>query len=128
MSIGQQLIIPSSMVNPTPPSTPTPPEEDTTQLYVVKSGDSLWSIAKKFNTTVSEIRNKNNLTTDVLKVGQLLRIPGNTSSSDNIYYVKSGDSLWKIANQFGTTVDAIKNQNGLTSNVLQIGQQLIIPN
>lgn len=116
------------MVNPTPPSTPTPPEEDTTQLYVVKSGDSLWSIAKKFNTTVSEIRNKNNLTTDVLKVGQLLRIPGNTSSSDNIYYVKSGDSLWKIANQFGTTVDAIKNQNGLTSNVLQIGQQLIIPN
>lgn len=125
LSIGQQLIIPGSTT--TPPITPTPPEEDTTQLYVVQSGDSLWSIARKFNTTVSEIRNTNNLTTDVLQVGQLLRIPGSGSNTDTVYYVKSGDSLWKIANQFGTTVDAIKNRNGLTTNVLQIGQQLIIP-
>lgn len=124
LSIGQQLIIPGTTTTPTPP---TPPEEDTTQLYVVKSGDSLWSIARKFNTTVSEIRNANNLTTDVLQVGQLLRIPGNTENEGIVYYVKSGDSLWKIANQFGTTVDAIKNRNGLTTNVLQIGQQLIIP-
>ncbi len=124
LSIGQQLIIPSTTT--TPPS--TPPEEDTTQLYVVKSGDSLWSIARQFNTTVAEIRRENNLTTDVLQVGQLLRIPGSGGNNDMIYYVKSGDSLWKIANQFGTTVDEIKNKNGLTTNVLQIGQQLIIPN
>ena len=128
LSIGQQLIIPGTTTTPTTPTTPTPPEENTTQLYVVQSGDSLWSIARKFNTTVSEIRNANNLTTDVLQVGQLLRIPGSSGNDGTVYYVKSGDSLWKIANQFGTTVDAIKSRNGLTTNVLQIGQQLIIPN
>lgn len=123
LSIGQQLIIPGPTTSPTP----TPPEDDTTQLYVVKSGDSLWSIARQFNTTVAEIRRANNLTSDTLRVGQLLRIPGSEDTNNIIYYVKSGDSLWKIANQFGTTVDAIKRQNGLTTNVLQIGQQLIIP-
>lgn len=45
-----------------------------------------------------------------------------------LYVVQSGDSLWKIANQFGTIVNAIKNRKGLTTNVLQIGQQLIILN
>lgn len=125
LSIGQQLIIPGASTTPEP----TPPEDNETQLYVVKSGDSLWSIARQFNTTVSEIRAANNLTSDVLSIGQLLRIPGNNNSGSNgtIYYVKSGDSLWKIANQFGTTVDEIRRLNGLTSNVLQIGQQLIIP-
>ena len=125
LSIGQQLIIPGASTTPEP----TPPEDNETQLYVVKSGDSLWSIARQFNTTVSEIRATNNLTSDVLSIGQLLRIPGNNNSGSNgtIYYVKSGDSLWKIANQFGTTVDEIRRLNGLTSNVLQIGQQLIIP-
>jgi len=125
LSIGQQLIIPGASTTPEP----TPPEDNETQLYVVKSGDSLWSIARQFNTTVSEIRATNNLTSDVLSIGQLLRIPGNNNSGSNgtIYYVKSGDSLWKIANQFNTTVDEIRRLNGLTSNVLQIGQQLIIP-
>lgn len=125
LSIGQQLIIPGASTTPEP----TPPEDNETQLYVVKSGDSLWSIARQFNTTVSEIRAANNLTSDVLSIGQLLRIPGNNNSGSNgtIYYVKSGDSLWKIANQFNTTVDEIRRLNGLTSNVLQIGQQLIIP-
>lgn len=125
LSIGQQLIIPGASTTPVP----TPPEDNETQLYIVKSGDSLWSIARQFNTTVSEIRRANNLTSDVLSIGQLLRIPGNNNggSTGNIYYVKSGDSLWKIANQFNTTVDEIKRLNGLTTNVLQIGQQLIIP-
>lgn len=124
LSIGQQLIIPGASTTPVPP-----PEDNETQLYVVKSGDSLWSIARQFNTTVSEIRRANNLTSDALSIGQLLRIPGNNNggSTGNIYYVKSGDSLWKIANQFNTTVDEIKRLNGLTTNVLQIGQQLIIP-
>lgn len=124
LSIGQQLIIPTSSSEPTPPSE----EENTTQLYVVKSGDSLYSIARAFGTTVSDLRKINNLTTDILQIGQLLKIPGKDSNNETIYYVKSGDSLWKIANQFGTTVDAIINRNNLTTNLLQIGQQLIIPN
>lgn len=124
LSIGQQLIIPTSSSEPVPPSE----EENTTQLYVVKSGDSLYSIARAFGTTVSDLRKINNLTTDILQIGQLLKIPGKDSNNETVYYVKSGDSLWKIANQFGTTVDAIINRNNLTTNLLQIGQQLIIPN
>ncbi len=130
LSIGQQLIIPTKnqIKPPNNPIEPPVDEENTTQLYVVKSGDSLYSIARAFGTTVAELREINNLTTDTLQIGQLLRIPGNSSNTETIYYVKSGDSLWKIANQFGTTVDAIINRNNLATNLLQIGQQLIIPN
>lgn len=97
--------------------------------YTVKSGDSLWSIAKKFNTTVDAIKKENNLTSNTLRVGQVLRIPGATEEGEdvNLYIVKSGDTLYKIAQKFNTTVDAIKKLNNLNTNVLTIGQQLRIP-
>lgn len=104
--------------------------------YVVKKGDSLWSIASKNNTTVSAIKSLNKLTSDSLSIGQLLKMPTSTTEeptptpptpSENIYIVKKGDSLWAIANKFSTTVDSIKKANNLTSNNLSIGQKLIIP-
>lgn len=122
LSIGQVLVIPNGNQN-----TPEP-DDNSIQLYSVKSGDSLWSISRQFNTTVAAIKELNNLTSNTLQIGQVLRIPSSGSSESTVYYVQSGDSLWKIANQFGTTVDAIRQLNGLTSNILQIGQQLIIPN
>ena len=66
----------------------------------------------------------NGLTSNLLSIGQILRIPitDNTSS----YIVKSGDNLYSIARKFNTTVDSIKQKNNLTSNTLQIGQKLII--
>ncbi len=91
--------------------------------YVVKVGDSLYSIANKYNTTVDEIKSINNLTNNVLNVGQTLKIP----SKDQItYVVKSGDNLYSIANKYDTTVDNIKKKNNLSSNLLNIGQILII--
>lgn len=99
--------------------------------YVVKSGDSLWSIAKQFNTTVDAIKQTNNLTTNSLTVGQTLKIPTVTvtpSPSEYITYtVKSGDSLYSIAKAYNTTVDAIKNLNNLTSTSLSLNQVLKIP-
>ena len=97
-------------------------------IYIVKSGDSLYSIAKKFNTTVDELKRINNLTSNNLSINQKLTIPNNQNISENIYIVKSGDSLYSIAKKFNTTVDELKRINNLTSNNLSINQKLIIPN
>lgn len=99
--------------------------------YIVKNGDSLWSIASKNDTTVDNIKRLNNLTNNTLQIGQILKL-NNEENEDNlkdknIYTVKKGDSLWIIANKNGVSVDDIKNANNLTSNTLQIGQILIIP-
>ena len=98
--------------------------------YVVQSGDSLWKIANKYGITVDELKSLNGLTSNNLSVGQILEVPGGSSSGT--YTVKSGDSLWKIANQYGLTVAELKNLNGLTSDLtsdnLSIGQVLKISN
>ncbi len=96
----------------------------TTNIYVVKKGDNLYDIAKRYGTSVSAIISLNNLTSTNLSIGQELKIPINSSSQT--YIVKSGDNLYSIARKFNTTVDSIKKKNGLISNLLSIGQQLII--
>ena len=121
LQVGQQLIIPNQ-------GSSTPPIGENTPIsYTVKSGDSLWSIANRYNTTVAELRRLNNLTSDVLQIGQVLRIPNSSMPNPITYTVKSGDSLWSIANRYNTTVAELRRLNNLTSDVLQIGQQLIIP-
>ena len=97
-------------------------EDEDYIVYVVKAGDNLYSIARKYNTSVSEIKSLNNLTSNNLSIGQELKIP----SSGSVYVVKRGDSLYSIAKMFNTTVNSIKSKNNLTSNNLSIGQELII--
>ncbi|WP_247747106.1 LysM peptidoglycan-binding domain-containing protein [Alkalihalobacillus sp. BA299] len=118
--------------------------------YTVSSGDTLYLLAKRYNTTVDDIRALNGLTGDALSVGQKVKIP---QKSDQVkieepieaqapveedttpapepetitYTVVSGDTLWKIANRFGTSVDAIKTANNLTSDAIYVGQTLKIP-
>lgn len=99
----------------------TPPSTVNTMQYTVKRGDSLYSIARQYNTTVNEIVNLNNLKSNNLSIGQILNIPGTTN---NTYTVKKGDSLYSIARMFNTTVDTIKKNNNLVSNTLAIGQVL----
>lgn len=97
--------------------------------YVVKSGDNLYAIARKYNTTVNEIKSLNNLGSDILSVGQILKIPTVTPSQEQeeTYIVQSGDSLYSIARKFNTTVDELKRLNNLSSNLLSIGQVLVLP-
>ena len=95
-------------------------------IYTVQKGDNLYSIARKYNTTVNAIQSLNNLTGTNLSLGQQLKIPSSSNESQTTYIVKSGDSLYKIAQKFNTTVDSIKMKNNLKSNLLSIGQKLTI--
>lgn len=105
----------------------TPPESsDNIITYTVKSGDSLYKIANTFNTGVNNIINLNNLKTNNLSIGQVLKIPKTNTNNTQAYTVVKGDSLYSIARKFKTTVDSIKKKNNLTSNSLSIGQVLKI--
>ena len=119
LSTGQLLKIPSALL---PEST-----------YTVKKGDSLYSIANKYNTTVEELKRINNLTSNTLSIGQVLKLPSDKVSDvdkeENTisYTVQKGDSLYSIARKYSTTIDKIKDLNNLTTNLLSIGQVLLIP-
>lgn len=97
--------------------------------YVVRSGDTLWLLAQRYNTTVDAIQNMNGLSGSALSVGQILRIPSSgTAPAPNFEYtVRPGDTLWDLAQRYGTTVSAIKSLNNLSSDILNIGQVLLIP-
>lgn len=115
LSIGQILKLPT-----------TEDISTTEESYIVQSGDTLYSIARKFNTNVNELIRLNNLSGTALRVGQILKLPSTTETTQTIYTVKRGDSLYSIAKTFNTTVDEIKRLNNLTNNLLNVGQILII--
>lgn len=102
-------------------------------MYTVVKGDSLYSIAKRYGTSVEEIKKLNYLTSNNLVIGQVLRIPEMyTKPSDMVipnyvnYIVVKGDTLYSIAKKFNVSVDSIINDNNLKNNTLSIGQNLKI--
>ena len=113
--IGQELYIPSK-------------EESSTseyEIYTVKKGDSLWKISKEYDITIPKLTELNNLTNYNLQINQKLLVP-KKDKREKTYIVQSGDSLWSIAKKYNLTVDELKEKNNLTSNLLSIGQELII--
>ena len=118
LSIGQQLRIPINGNE----------ENNNYIIYTVKVGDTLYSIAKKYGVSVEMIVRENNLNSNLLSIGQQLRIP-NVSSPDidnqyGTYIVQSGDTLYSIASKYGMTVRQLMEINNLESTNLQIGQVL----
>lgn len=114
LSVGQRLIV----------------GKESSNDYVVSAGDTLWAIARKYNVSVDDIKALNNLSSNNLSIGMILKIPlysNKQNEETNVYVVKSGDSLWSIARMFNSTVDEIKSLNSLKSNVLRIGQRLVVP-
>jgi len=101
--------------------------------YTVKSGDTLSLIARNYHTTVTELKSINHLTSDNLKVGQVLKVPNSESvnktapvveKSVNEYTVKSSDTLYSIAKLNNLTVPQLKSMNNLTSDIISVGQVL----
>ena len=111
--------------------------EDTNISYVVKRGDSLYSIARQYGVNVNDLKKINNLTSDLLSIGQIINIPSSTTivtpseddiiNEENTYIVQRGDTLWSISRKFGVSVDDIKNANNLTNEILTIGSTIIVP-
>lgn len=128
--VGQTLSI-----NGKSTSSKSSSSSSSSSTYKVKSGDSLWKISKKYGMTINELKKLNGLKSDLLRVGQVLKLKGSTSSSSSssskvsssstsTYKVKSGDSLSKIASKYGTTVSKLKSLNGLKSDVIYVNQVL----
>ncbi|TFI98097.1 muramidase-2 [Carnobacterium divergens] len=151
--VGQQLKVKGgSTTTPAPDPTPTPtpdptPDPGNSSVYTVKSGDSLWGIANKNGVSVANLKAWNNLSSDMIFVGQKLTIKGgtgtvtppttppagntgnnngNAGSTTGTYTVVSGDSLWAIANKNGVSVANLKAWNNLTTDTIFVGQKLTI--
>lgn len=100
---------------------------DEDNVYIVKPGDTLWSIAKKYNVSVDFIKTNNNLSSNLLTIGQPLKISKGTTNDNDIYYVKSGDTLYGIAQKYNISLDLLKQYNNLVNNNISVGQKLYIP-
>ncbi len=94
---------------------------DETSYHIVKKGDNLWSLSKKYSVSVNEIKEINNLKSTKLKSGQKLLVK---RTATNTYTVKKGDSLYRIARKFNIDVDELKDINGLETDRLKSGQKL----
>lgn len=116
--------------------------------YTVVSGDNLWKIANQHKVSVTQLKQWNNLTSDLLTIGQKLKVtaPSSTTvsttnavsqsstttettvnttpSTTGKYTVQKGDTLWKIAIIHNTTVSQVKQWNNLTSDTIRVGQVL----
>jgi len=108
-------------------------QNEETEIYIVKPGDNLYNIANRYGIAVNELKAANNLTSNILSVGQRLIIPKKTipettlPENYNVYIVKKGDTLYNIATKYGISVNDLIEFNQLTTTGLTIGQQLLIP-
>lgn len=117
----------------------TAAEVETNREYVVRRGDTLSEIAAKTGASVNQLRSANGLRGDMLKIGQKLEVPTSTSATvaaaprnsnevaavtEVTHRVQRGETLWRIANRYGIPVNDLSRQNGLSGDVLQVGQTL----
>lgn len=117
--VGQRLVIPGASSGESSGGEAA----SGSQEYVVERGDSLWKIARKFGVSVDALATANAISDiDFLSVGQKLTIPGATGGGDEgstaspgvtTHLVRAGDTLAGIARKYGTTVEAIREANGL---------------
>jgi len=133
---------PTPSLVPTQPNTPVPPTK-----YTVRAGDTLASIAERFNTTIERIQQFNNLRDDVIQVGQVLQIPSSGSTPGPtttpkptetfvpgptpgtvLHVVQTGDTLLGISLKYGVSMLLIQNANDIKdAETIRVGQQLVIP-
>ncbi len=127
LRIGDRLEIPTQVA-----VSDAPKRVAKSRTHRVRSGESLYTIGKRYGVSVDRIKAANGLRRNTIRVGQELVIParssgGATASEGKVHRVRSGDTLSEIARRYGTTVSKLHSANGLTSNRLRIGQELKIP-
>ena len=94
-------------------------------FYTVKKGDTLYSLAKEFDTSVEMLQEVNSLTSDFIRAGQQLEVP--LEAEAGLYIVKKGDTLFSLAKKYGVTVTDLKRENKLVSDSIYVGQALSVP-
>lgn len=114
------------------------PPDVVTDRHTVRPGDTLGAIARRYRTSVDAIKRLNGLRSNLIRVGQVLRVPSRGGAQASpappaakagetvTYVVKNGDNLFQIARAHRTTVEAIKAANGLSSDILVVGQRLVV--
>ena len=113
LHIGEQLLIPINN------------QTNNNIQYVIKPGDTLYNIAKRYNTNVDEIKRINNLNNNMLKIGETILIPG--TSNYQTYVIRTNDTLEGIALKYNTTIEDIMKANNLLTDDVTIGQIILIP-
>ena len=129
---GDSLRIGDRLEIPTPVTVSEAPKRVAkSRTHRVRSGESLYTIGKRYGVSVDRLKAANGLRRNTIRVGQELVIPSVSNqkavSEGKVYRVRSGDTLSEIARRYGTTVSKLRSANGLTSNRLRIGQELKIP-
>ncbi|MED4253036.1 3D domain-containing protein [Priestia megaterium] len=95
----------------------------TSGTYHVEKGDTLWKVAQKHSVSVDELKDANNLTSNIIYPNQELNV---ATIKEMTHKVQQGNTLWSISQQYGVTVDQIKEWNGLKSDLIYPGEQLKI--
>lgn len=144
MEASNPPVVPPPVQQPVAVPTPPPPAPTETE-YVVVKGDTYAKIAKQYGIPWKALEEANpNIPPTKLKVGEKLVVPAGTSTTgagaagetangvaaangDQIYVVKAGDSLTRIAKHFGVTVKALMAENNLTTTHIAAGKKLNIP-
>jgi len=150
LQIGQVLKLTAApTAKPAAPTAPlVPVNTANTSSYVVKAGDNLWGIATAHGMTVAQIKQLNGLSSDLLHAGQVIQLKGAAvpaatpaapvtppvtpapapapapAANESLYVIQAGDSLWSIAQLYGTSIDNIRALNGLTGDALIAGDTL----
>lgn len=98
------------------------------EIYIVKGDEQLSDIARRFNISIDDIISLNNFTSFELRPGQEIYLPAKGFSAFDVYYVKKGDSLYRIALQYGIDSNTLAAINGLELNeYIYPGQKLLVP-
>jgi LysM repeat protein len=112
------------------PLTAASAAETSAQTYKVQYGDSLWSISRKFATTVDELRRLNKLASDLILAGAILKVSEPASPGGGVYVnyvIQRGDTLGKIAEAYGTKIEFIRSLNGISGDLIYAGATIKVP-
>ncbi len=142
--MGEKSPLPTNPTLSKNTETTTPIYTKNTNFLIVQKGENLFSLAKKYNITVTDLKKRNGLTTNTVETGQKLILPESTpnftknkqenqtakkdlpvSTSSNYHVVAAGETLYRISIKYKTTIEKLKQLNNLPDNTIAVGQRLI---